>query len=183
MIVNHTSVFLIYQCYSILHMYQYLIFFWSDVFKIISESLFLGHVLPDEFGFTRQTAMNIKSPHILPQSFKLLRIFRPIVNSCMCKVIFRIFQHICMNFISKGLFKIVAWTLTRQLMNMPAFLLFNIWSRDKIWTNALAFSKYGGMQELTIGVNILNILKGSQRILYSLSSTVSFRHKNYCGFV
>jgi len=102
MIVNHTSVFLIYQCYSILHMYQYLIFFWSDVFKIISESLFLGHVLPDEFGFTRQTAMNIKSPHILPQSFKLLRIFRPIVNSCMCKVIFRIFQHICMNFISKG---------------------------------------------------------------------------------
>ena len=34
--------------------------------------------------------------------------------------------------------------LTRQLMNMPAFLLFNIWSRDKIWTNALAYSKYGG---------------------------------------
>jgi hypothetical protein len=49
-----------------------------------------------------------------------------------------------MNFISKGLFKIVAWMLTRQLMNMPAFLLFNIWSRDKIWTNALAYSKYGG---------------------------------------
>jgi hypothetical protein len=166
-------------------MYHYSIFnfFWSDVFKIVSESLFWRHVLPDEFGFTRQTVVNIKPPHILPQPFKLLRIFRPLVNSCMCKVIFRIFQHICMNFISKGLFKIVAWTLTRQLMNMPAFLLFNIWSRDKIWTNALACSKYGGMQELTIGVNILNILKGSQRILYSLSSTVSFRRKNYRGFV
>ena len=150
MIVNHTSVFLELSLYTSATLYYtcitivYLMFFWSDVFKIVSESLFWSHVLPDEFGFTRQTAVNIKPPHILPQPFKLLRIFRPIVNSCMCKVIFRIFQHICMNFISKGLFKIVAWMLTRQLMNMPAFLLFNIWSRDKIWTNALAYSKYGG---------------------------------------
>ena len=143
--MNHTSVFLELSLYTSATLYYtcitivYVIFFLSDVFKIVPEYLLWSYV-PDEFGFTRQTTVNIKSPHILPQSFKLLRIFRLIVNSCTCKVIFRNFQHIWTNFISKGLFKTVAWILTCQLTNMPAFLLFNIWSRDKIWTNALAYS-------------------------------------------
>ena len=150
MIVNHTSVFLELSLYTSATLYYtcitivYLMFFWSDVFKIVSESLFWSHVTTWWVWLHMADRGKYKITAYPSQSFKLLRIFGPIVNSWMCKVIFRIFHHVCMNFISKGLFKIVAWMLTRQLMNMPAFLLFNIWSRDKIWTNALAYSKYGG---------------------------------------
>ena len=48
---------------------------------------------------SRQTVVNIKSPHILWQSFKMFNIFRPIVDSHIFIPIFRIFWWICPDFI------------------------------------------------------------------------------------
>ena len=64
----------------------------------------------------RQTTVNIKSPHILRQCFKIFKIFIPIENSRIFIPIFRVFKYIYTEFICKDIFTIVVWVLTRQLI-------------------------------------------------------------------
>ena len=71
----------------------------------------------------RQTTVNIKSPHILRQCFKIFKIFIPIENSRIFIPIFRVFKYIYTEFICKDIFTIVVWALTRQLMNMPSLFI------------------------------------------------------------
>ena len=63
-------------------------------------------------NYTQQTVVNIKSPHILRQCFKIIKIFIPIENSHIFIPIFRVFKYIYTEFICKDIFTIVVWVLT-----------------------------------------------------------------------
>jgi hypothetical protein len=72
-----------------------------------------------------QQTVNIKSPHILQQCFKIFKIFILIENSHIFIPIFRVLKYIHIEFVCNDIFTIVVWALTHQLMNMPS--LFVVW--------------------------------------------------------